>query len=246
LKTRILASATHLLASVVVVSLFLVVLYLIWYPGPLSELHGVIDAVMVLIGVDIVLGPLMTMIIFNVRKPRKELIRDLSVIVLVQIAALSWGIHTTYKVRPVFVVLYADTMYSVARNDITSESGDGDIAMPAFWQRPRQAYIPDLGEKEAVQHVTDMLTKGLPDIQNQMSRYLPVAEHKDAVLKDAMDMTAFLEKAENKLHLATFIQCHGGARDSYAFYPLEYGPFRAIVGVDREDLSLTGLLTPVM
>jgi hypothetical protein len=204
------------------------------------------DAVKILIGVDIVLGPLMTLIIFNVRKPRKELVRDLSVIVLVQIAALSWGIHTTYKVRPVFVVLHADTMYSVARNDITSESGDGDIAMPTFWQRPRQAYIPDLDPKEAVQHVTDMLTKGLPDIQNQMSRYLPVAEHKEEVLKDAMDMTAFLEKAENKLHLAAFIQCHGGTRDSYAFYPLEYGPFRAIVGVDREDLSLTGLLTPVM
>jgi hypothetical protein len=246
LKTRILASATHLLASIVVVSLFLLLLYLVWYPGPLSELHGVMDAVKILIGVDIVLGPLMTLIIFNVSKPRKELVRDLSVIVLVQIAALAWGIHTTYKVRPVFVVLHLDTMYSVARNEIPSEAEEGAVAMPNPWQRPRQVYVPDLEPKEAVQHVTDMLTKGLPDIQYQMFRYLPMAEHKEAVLKDAMDITPLLEKAENKLHMAAFVQRHGGTKDSYAFYPLEYGPFRAIVGINRETLCMKGLLTPVM
>jgi hypothetical protein len=244
LKTRIVASATHLLASAVVVSLFLALLYFVWYPGPLSELHKVIDAVKVLIGVDIVLGPLMTMIIFNVSKPRKELVRDLSIIVLVQVAALAWGAHTTYKVRPVFVVLHTDTMFSVARDDLTSEAMD-DVSIPTFWQRPREVYVPKLEAKEAVQHVQDMLTKGIPDIQYQVARYLPVAEHKEAVLEAAMDMTPFLEKAENKQHLAKFLQCYGGTKESYAFYPLEYGPFRSIVGVDRESLGLTGLLTPV-
>ncbi len=78
-----------------------------------------------------------------------------------------------------------------------------------------------------------------------MARYLPVAEHKDAVLKEAMDMTEFLETAENKLRLAVFLQRHGGTNDMYAFYPLAYGPFSVIVGIDRENLCLIGLLTPV-
>lgn len=245
MKARVLASVTHLLASLAVISVFLLVVYFIWYPGPLSELHGVIDAIKVVIGVDIVLGPLITLIIFNTRKQRKELVRDISVIVLVQISALAWGAYTTFMVRPVFVVFYYDAFHSVVRNDIASDTKGGDMAIPGFWQRPKQVYIPRLKGKKAVQHANDLLSKGVPPIKFQVSRYLPIEEHKQAVLEEAMDMTRYLEKEENRVRLDAFLQSHGGTKDNYSLYPLEYGPFRSIVGVNRENLALTGLLTKV-
>lgn len=245
MKARVLASATHLLASMSVISIFLSFVYFIWYPGPLSELHGVIDAIKVVIGVDIVLGPLLTLIIFDIRKPRKELVRDLTVIVLIQISALAWGAYTTLKVRPVFVVLYNGTMNSIARNDVAGDVANSTVTVPGFWQRPRQAYIPTLDPKEAIQQVQDMLTKGVPDIKYQVARYLPIQDHKQAVLGQALDMTGFLEKRDNRSQFDAFLQRQGGTKDKYAFYPLKYGRFKSIVGVSRDNLELTGLLAPV-
>ncbi len=247
MKTRLLASFIHLLASVAVISVLLLFIYLIWYPGPLAEQHGVMEALRVLIGVDVVLGPLMTMIIFNTKKPRTELVRDLSIIVLVQLSALAWGTHITLKVRPVFEVFYDGTIYSVAANDIdlSAETSSSEVSMPHFWQRPKHYFVPALKEQEATQQVMDMITKGLPDIQLQTVRYLPVAENREAILEKAKDMDVYLEQEKNKEQLETFLQCYGGTRDDYIFYPLEYGPYSSIIGIRRDDLSFTGLLTPV-
>lgn len=47
---------------------------------------GVSDLFVLMLGVDVgvVLGPLVTMVVFNTRKPRAELVRDLALVVLVQ------------------------------------------------------------------------------------------------------------------------------------------------------------------
>jgi hypothetical protein len=95
-------------------------------------------------------------------------------------------------------------MYSVARNDITSETNSNGITMPSFWQRPKQIYLPELGLKEAVQHVQDMLTKGVPDIHYQMARYLPMEDHSKVILDHSMDMKKYLEKEKSISQLKSF------------------------------------------
>ena len=88
-------------------TIFLVFLYLIlveWYPPPFFTTDGGWNGVVIMVLVDIVLGPTLTFIIFNPRKSRKEILLDLSIVAVIQLGALAWGGYTVYNQRPVAVV----------------------------------------------------------------------------------------------------------------------------------------------
>ena len=55
----------------------------VWYPDALFELGGAGKLMALVVGIDVVLGPLLTLIVFNPRK--RSLIWDLAVILALQI-----------------------------------------------------------------------------------------------------------------------------------------------------------------
>ena len=63
------AFAVHLLASSTVVSVVLAVIAFFWYPGDYFAMAGVWAALQVLIFVDVVLGPSLTLMLFKPGKP---------------------------------------------------------------------------------------------------------------------------------------------------------------------------------
>jgi hypothetical protein len=104
--TRWRASGLHLLISVVVALAVLALLLFLWYPGPLFEAAGGRGLLLILIGVDVVAGPLITLIIF--RSGKRGLKLDLAVIGAVQLAALVYGAHIMFLARPAFIVFVKD------------------------------------------------------------------------------------------------------------------------------------------
>ncbi len=105
---RLRAAGIHLMSSLIVAAIAASVVFLVWYPWPYRIISGGEDLFLLLISVDIVMGPLITLAIFNIKKPRKELKRDLSIIVVLQLAALGFGLHTVYMARPVVLALEVD------------------------------------------------------------------------------------------------------------------------------------------
>ena len=97
------ASGIHLLISAVLAVVTLILLLKVWYPPPLFTAEGGNDLLFILIGVDVIIGPLITLIIFKVGKPRLRM--DLTVIALLQLGALVYGGYVMFVARPVFVVL---------------------------------------------------------------------------------------------------------------------------------------------
>ena len=85
MKFRFKAFGLHLLASSVALSTILGGLYLGWYRWPGWILTDVTRAFMVMVGVDVVLGPTLTFIVAGSSKPRRELTRDIGVIVALQL-----------------------------------------------------------------------------------------------------------------------------------------------------------------
>jgi hypothetical protein len=98
----------HLALSAVVVSAFVSLVLLVWYPAPLGRLEGVFPVLMLLVAVDVCLGPLLTLIVASPTKPRRSLYRDLTIIGVAQFAALGYGAHSTFVARPAFIVYNAD------------------------------------------------------------------------------------------------------------------------------------------
>ena len=63
----------------------------IWYPYPYREISGGRELFLLVITVDVILGPLITLAVFNRKKPRSELRRDLAIVALLQLGALGYG-----------------------------------------------------------------------------------------------------------------------------------------------------------
>jgi len=75
MKFRLKAFGAHLLGSTLALTLVLGALDYGWYHFPGWHLTDAVHVVVVMIGVDVVIGPLITLIIANARKPRRELAR---------------------------------------------------------------------------------------------------------------------------------------------------------------------------
>jgi hypothetical protein len=102
--TRKQAFLTHLTISMVI---FFVLLYLIvyeWYPSYYFHIDGGYRGIATIFFVDVVLGPVLTLIVFKPGKPGLKL--DMTVIILLQAIALSWGIKSVYMERPMLTVFY--------------------------------------------------------------------------------------------------------------------------------------------
>lgn len=119
IKSRLFAFGLHLLVSSILATLAAVMVFYIWYPGLLADASGVTDIFMLLIAVDVVIGPIITLIVFDRRK--KELKRDLAVVGIFQFAALIYGMNAVFVARPVFIAYNADRFDLVYANDLTNE-----------------------------------------------------------------------------------------------------------------------------
>jgi hypothetical protein len=120
-QDRIKASAIHLSLSMGVAVLAALLVFGIWYPYPYRDISGGRDLFMLVVSVDVVLGPLITLAIFDRRKPWAELRRDLFVVVILQVSALGYGLWTVAMARPVHLVFEIDRFRVVHAVDVPHE-----------------------------------------------------------------------------------------------------------------------------
>jgi hypothetical protein len=121
---RLRAAGIHLALSVLVATVTAFLVFAFWYPYPYREISGGRELFQLVVTVDIVLGPLLTFAVFNLAKPRKELRRDLAVIVLLQLAGLAYGLWTVHLARPVHMVFEYDRFRVVHQVDIPVDLAD--------------------------------------------------------------------------------------------------------------------------
>lgn len=117
-KGRLRASGIHLGISLCIAALAAALVFGLWYPYPYREISGGRTLFMLVAGVDVIMGPLITLIIFNRAKPRRELVMDFTVVGLLQVAALSYGLWTVFVARPVHLVFEYSRMSVVHAIDI--------------------------------------------------------------------------------------------------------------------------------
>lgn len=105
LRPRLRASAVHLLLSALVALACAVLVFGLWYPTPFRQISGGDELFLLIVSVDVIVGPLITLAVFDMRKPRKELVRDLAVVAVLQAAALGYGVYTLALARPAVLAL---------------------------------------------------------------------------------------------------------------------------------------------
>ena len=139
LSPRLRAAGLHVVLSATVALSASLVVFLIWYPSPFATMAGATRLFLVLVAVDVAMGPALTAVAVSPGKPRAELKRDLAVIVVLQLAAFGYGIYTVALARPIALVFEVDRMQLVSAADIDPASlAEAPLALRALpWTGPR-------------------------------------------------------------------------------------------------------------
>jgi hypothetical protein len=131
---RLKAAGVHLAISLAIAALAALLVFFIWYPYPYRDISGGRELFTLVVVIDVVMGPLMTLAVFNLNKPRQELRRDLVVIAVLQLAALGYGLWTVAAARPVHLVFEIDRFRVVHAIEVEPELLKR--AAPAMQQLP--------------------------------------------------------------------------------------------------------------
>lgn len=114
--TRWKASVIHFALSLLVLALIAAIVVWRWYPPGLFHMAKADQLLIIIASVDVVIGPLLTLIIY--RHGKKGLKFDLVLIALVQVSALVYGLNTLWHSRPVFLVANGNRFNFVFANEI--------------------------------------------------------------------------------------------------------------------------------
>ena len=106
LHSKLKASGIHLCISLVLFLMIFSWLYWQLYPSFYFSMSGGFQGLWLMLGVDMIVGPVLTFMVFNPNKRKSEIINDLTIIGLLQLAALSYGMHTIYQERPQLILMF--------------------------------------------------------------------------------------------------------------------------------------------
>jgi len=120
-REKFLATAIHFLVTLALAAIAAALIFLVWFPDPMQTMIGGTQLFMLVVGCDLALGPLISLVIYNSRKPRRELIMDYSIVGAIQIAALVYGVFILAGTRPVYIAFSSDRLEVVTARDVSDE-----------------------------------------------------------------------------------------------------------------------------
>lgn len=241
--TRWKAFGLHLAISALLAATVVVLVVLLWYPPPYFQAMGGEILLRLLIGVDVVLGPLITLIIFDTRKPRLKY--DLMTIAALQVAALAYGGYVMFDARPVYSVFVKDRFETVAANAIDDSSVKVAAMqfrdLPVTGPRIVAAKIPsDPHEALALAFVA---MNGGPDAAQFPHLYEPYGEQAQQAARAARPLVALSRQSKESSDAVTqFVAAHGEGKRSLGYVPAKARNRDFSVIVDRKTGEVVGYL----
>lgn len=184
IRVRLRAFLTHFLISFCIVSGVLTLVLLLWYPKPYFYVFDATDVIKVLIAVDLVLGPALTLVLY---KPGKQgLWFDMTCVALLQVSALAYGTSVIYGQRPYYAVFVADRFEIMARNEIDESTITQPELRNKVWAEPIFAVAEVPTDPQAYrQLIEEVIFDGQPDIDRRPEFWRPYADGRDLVWSKA-------------------------------------------------------------
>lgn len=146
---RLKASLIHLFLSLLVGLAGIAIVFGIWYPAPMHIAVGVTKIFLLLLVVDMILGPLLTLLVAKKGKPSLKF--DLSVIAIFQISAYLYGMYSIASARPVWIAFDNIRFETVMANAVEDESrtqASVEYQNPGWWKPEWIAVAPPANNQE--------------------------------------------------------------------------------------------------
>ena len=228
--TRWQASGLHLLISIAIAAAALAVMLLVWYPRPLFEASGGTGLLYILVGVDVVIGPLITLVVFKAGKRGMRF--DLVVIGLLQLAALLYGSYIMFEARPVYIALVKGQFEVVTAVEVSADQL-AQARRPEFRRLPldgpKLVYI-EMNEQERSEVVQSVFAGG-PDIHMRPKYYVPYAERSREALAEAQRLEQARRTWPEAVPLIDRYLAESGRKEADTAYLPGRAPFGWIIAL---------------
>lgn len=225
---------SHLSISFLIALLVVGLVFFIWYPSPLAQAVGVTHIFLMMLAIDVIVGPVLGLLVY--KEGKKTLKFDLSVIILIQIAALCYGIFSIEQGRPAWLVFHVDRFELVRKNDLILENIDQ--VQPQFqqvsWTGPQ--FVAVKSAVSTQQRQNDMFTEVLGGISlaQQPDRYIELTQAKNQIQKPALplvELQQYNQKTKVEKTLAKYPKAD-------AWLPLKANAVDMVVLVNKESASI--------
>jgi len=127
----------HLFVSFITALLVVGLIFFIWYPAPLATAVGVTHIFLMVLAIDVIIGPILGLLVY--KKGKKTLKLDLSIVITIQIIALCYGIYGIEQGRPAWLAYNVDRFEMVRKNEIIE--ANISQALPPYqnvsWLKPQ-------------------------------------------------------------------------------------------------------------
>ena len=178
------AFAIHFILSAIALSILLAVIMFVWFPGILFNVDGGWAGLRIVIGVDLVLGPLLTLIVFKAGKPGLKF--DLTAIGVFQVTCMTAGMWVVYTERPLALVLAHDTVYSITAQEFSDYDKDSSVLDQFGGSYPKLIYT-EMPEDDIAADIAAIRSQFIGDplfMQTDLYRAIP-EQNLDSVFRRA-------------------------------------------------------------
>jgi len=241
------AFLVHLLLSAAIVGALLLLLVTRWYPMPYFVADGGWQGIRLVAAIDVVLGPLLTLVIYNRAKPRHKLIFDYSVIGAMQACAFAFGVWTVFSARTTVVVFTDGTFYTIGADEARFMHHPYPDLLRKARQHPAYAMVnmpADPMARQALRRESMTERRPLFAFLNLVGPFTP--ERVPELAEYGIDIRHLLtEHPQQAVVVDRFLAAHGGTVEDYLFFPVKprYRPvvlaFRRTSGELVDWLDLT-------
>ena len=181
MSIRLKAFLLHLGLSAVIAMLVLLLVFKLWYPAPLHAAVGVAHIFLLLLLIDVILGPLLTLLVYKVGK--KTLALDLAVIAVLQLSALGYGLWAVAEGRPAWLVFNTDRFDLVRVLDIDERKLGQALAeyRNPSWFGPRWVVaVPPFDIAEYGELMFESV-RGGSDLPQRPNFYRPLSDSREMI-----------------------------------------------------------------
>ncbi len=185
----------HAVVSMGVALLSAFLVFAVWYPMPYRAMLGIGGIYLLILVVDVVCGPLLTLVLASPKKSMRELTLDLGLVALIQIAALVYGMHAVWIARPAVLAFEKDRLMVVTANEV--DISELEQAPEGMRQLPFSGVLK-VATRSATSgmELVESIDKGMAGISPAMlpSWWLPMQAQYDAMRARTKPLTELIAR----------------------------------------------------
>lgn len=236
--SRFRAALIHLSICALVGLVLLFLFWFIWYPAPLFKAVGGLEIFLMLLGIDVVLGPLLTLVVF--KQGKQSLKADLAVIGCVQLAALAYGVFTLLSGRPVFIAALGHRFDMIQASDIGPEQLEGSkLSLP--WLGPKVVGIKQATDKNERERMIFSASAGA-DYGHYPRYHAPLETMRVEILKNKSPISELRKRnIARDAEITAWLREHGQSDDSVVFQGLKARAEDMAVILDAKTARVIGI-----